>query len=84
MKDVAYRIYTEYNCADTCRDPDDIHTTEIGYKHTLKDALLFAKNYIKENFSNKDIELHKNKNNHEATDFCSYGKTIHVKEMMID
>ena len=83
---MAYRIYKEINFADTCRDADDIHTTELGYKNKLEDALSVAKNYIKEHFFHKDTELHKCKksNNYEATDFRSYGATIYVEEIIID
>ncbi len=83
---MAYRIYTEVNYADTCRDADDIHITELGYRNKLADALLLANDFIKNNFFHKDTELHENKgeNLYEATDFCSYGKTIYVKQIQIE
>lgn len=81
---MAYRIYTYYNAADTCRDPDDIHTEELGYKNELEDALIVANNYIKKHFLHKDTELIKiGKNEWHATDFCSYGSTIIVKKIII-
>jgi sulfur relay (sulfurtransferase) complex TusBCD TusD component (DsrE family) len=81
---MAYRIYTETNYADTSRDPDDIHITELGYKHQLDDALKFANEYIKEHFFHKDTELHYYEDGYEATDFRSYGATIYVKEIKIN
>ncbi len=83
---MAYRIYTDVNLADTCRDSDNIHTTELGYKNNLDDALLLANTFIKEHFFHKDTELYKNKgmNLYTATDFCSYGKTIYVEKIKID
>jgi hypothetical protein len=83
---MAYKIYKEVNYADTCRDADNIRTTDLGYKHKLKDALEMANGYIKNHFFHKDTELHKCKdsNDFQATDFCSYGATIYVKEIKID
>ena len=78
-----YRIYRYVNCADTCRDADDIITTEMGYKKSVDDALLIANDYIKNHFFHKDTVLHKSGNNYRATDFCSYGVTICVDEIII-
>ncbi len=46
---MAYRIYTESNMADTWRDPNEILTGELGYKHSLEDAKSLAMDYIKDN-----------------------------------
>jgi hypothetical protein len=80
-----YKIYTERNWADSWRDPDDIQICELGYKNSLEDALTIAKNYIKESFFHKDTDLRETYDgNYLATDFRSYGATIHVKSIIID
>lgn len=81
----AYRIYTKINLADTCRDPDEIVITELGYKHKLEDAKQLANDYIKESFFRKDMVLEERKDGtYSATDFCSYGVTIIVEPINID
>jgi len=81
---MAYKIWTSYNSADTCRDADDIHTEELGYKNELEDAFIVANNYIKKYFLHKDTKLSKvSINEWQATDFCSYGSTIYVKKIKI-
>lgn len=79
-----FRIYVYYNAADTSRDPDDIHTTELGYKNKEKDAVKLANDFIKNKFFHKDTKLNKTKKGYSATDFCSYGSTIKIEEIQID
>mgnify|MGYP001769064602 CR=1 FL=1 len=82
---MAYKIYTSVNYADTCRDPDDIHFKDLGYKNELEDAIILANNYIKNHFFHKDTQLIEHKNgSFSATDFCSYGKTIIIEPIKID
>lgn len=81
-----YKIYTEQNLADTCRDPDDYVYNTIGYCKHENAAISLAETFIKEHFFHKDTKLKllpSNKNNHvyRATDFCSYGKTIIIEEV---
>ena len=80
-----YRIFKSVNYADTCRDADDIHITELGYKNNLDDAKLVANDYIKKHFFHKNTELRKHKDgSFSATDFCSYGKTIKIQPIKGD
>lgn len=81
---MAYRIFTSVNYAMTSRDADDISIDTIGYKDRLEDALEVANKFIKKEFLHKDTELRKYENNYTATDFCSWGKTIVVKQIDID
>ena len=76
-----YRIYTRVNAADTMRDPDDIHITELGCSDDLAMAKMFAKKYIKEHFFHKDTELYESNGTIRATDFCSYGATLVIEPM---
>jgi hypothetical protein len=76
-----YRIYTVVNAADTCRDPDDLHYTELGYAENLEEVKLFAEKYIKQHFVNKDTQLHQHNGQWLASDFCSYGATIVIEKM---
>ena len=83
-KPLIYRIYKEVNAADTCRDADDISTTELGYVEGKENALLFAEKYIKNHFFCKNIKLTEcSEGSYTATDFCSYGDTIYVKPIKI-
>jgi hypothetical protein len=80
-----YRIFKTVNYADTCRDADDIHITELGYKSNLEDAKSVANKYIKEHFFHKDTELREYKyGTIGATDFCSYGATIEIQPIVVD
>lgn len=83
---MAYKVFTKVNYADTCRDADDIHCENLGYKNELKDAVKLANDYIKEHFFHKETELRKSSDSiiYTATDFCSYGKTINIEEIKID
>jgi len=82
---MAYKIYTEQNLADTSRDPDDVVIEELGYKNNLDDALLLGNNFIKDNFFHKDTTIRQRTDDtYTATDFCSYGKTLIIKEIVID
>lgn len=81
-----YKIYTQQNLADTCRDPDDYVYDTLGYRNDLNEAILVAENFIKTRFFHKDTKLRAREPNEEAevyhaTDFCSYGKTIIIKEV---
>ena len=76
-----YKIYTRVNYAETSRDADDIRIYSIGYKDKLEDALDVANKFIYENFFHKDTKLKKYGNNYQATDFCSWGKTIIVEQI---
>lgn len=79
-----YRIYTETNFADTCRDPDEIQIVELGYKKNLKDALKIANNYIKTKFFHNDTKLRLNQDgSYSAVDFRSYGAKIVVKPIKL-
>ena len=80
-----YRVFKSVNYADTCRDADNIHITELGYKNSLDDAKSIANNYIKKHFFNKDTELRKCKDgSFSATDFCSYGETIEILPIKVE
>lgn len=77
---IVYRIYKQMNASDTCRDPDDIHIVELGYKQSLEDSLVFVQDYITKNFFRKDTEIHKRKDgSYSALDFCSYGWEIIIQ-----
>lgn len=80
---MAYKVYTMVNYAETSKDADDIVTQEIAYKDKLEDALDVANKFIKEKFFHKNTELKKVGQNYEATDFCSWGKTIIVEPINI-
>lgn len=80
-----YRIFKSVNYADTWRDADDIHITELGYKNSLDDAKSVANDYIKKHFFHKNTELREYKDgSFSATDFCSYGKTIKIQPIKED
>ena len=81
---MAYRIYTETNSADTTRDPDDIHQTELCYKATKKLTLLFLKQYISKHFVSKETEVYKTKTGFKAIDFCSYGEVLYAEKVTIE
>ena len=82
---MAYKIYTKQNLADTSRDPDDIVIEELGYKNNLDDALSLGNKFIKDNFFHKDTTIKRRSDGtYTATDFCSYGKTLIIKEIIID
>ena len=82
---IVYKIYKQMNCADTCRDPDDIHVVELGYKQSLEDSLAFVQDYIIKNFFRKDTEIHKRTDgSYSALDFCSYGWEIIIQPIEVD
>lgn len=79
-----FRVYISVNYADTWRDPDDIHIEELGYFNKEK-AIDTANTFIKNKFFHKDTNLTETKNgDFFATDFCSYGKTIHLIKIEIN
>lgn len=78
---MTYRIYTEVNAADTCRDPDDIYVTELGCTSDLEKAKQFAEKYIREHFFYKKAELFEYNDGYAAQDICSYGATLIIKKM---
>ncbi len=81
---MAYKIYTERNLADTCRDSDNIVTEELCYKHSEDDAKSFARDYIRNNFFHKDTHLRERTGGgFTATDFSSYGATIIIEPIVI-
>lgn len=82
---IMYRIFVSVNYADTCRDRDDIHITELCCKKQLPDAKKIAEKYIKNEFIRTDTKLFENKDgSFSATDFCSYGETITIQPIIAD
>ena len=80
----AYKIYTYYNAADTWRDADDYHYTDICITKTLKKAKEIADMYIKEHFLNKDTKLRRhNEGYYYAHNPVSWGQTIVIKPVEI-
>ena len=80
-----YRIYTLVNAADTMRDPDDIHETELAYKDDRKKAKKFIEEYIKEKFSKPDeAKIYEDESGFRATNFISYGQTIIAKKVIVE
>jgi hypothetical protein len=81
---MAYRIYTESNMADTWRDPSEILTGELGYRHSLDDAKSLAMDYIKDNFYHTNTQIEERRDGtFTATDFRSYGETIIIEPITI-
>lgn len=81
-----YKIYTQVNLADTSRDPDDYIYSTLGYRKNIIEAMMLADEYINTRFTDKNTMLRKVPPNKEkilytATDFCSYGATIMIKEI---
>ena len=83
---IAYKIYTERNLADTCKDRDEYVYEQLGYKNNLDDAIKIANEYIQDRFFRKDTQLTKGHGNIvlRALDFCSYGAEIKIEEIFID
>jgi len=80
-----FRIYASVNAADTSRDPDDIHITELGTRSGLSSAQSVARKYIKETFYHKNTKLNKSSpGNYRATDLCSYGATVIIEPLTMD
>lgn len=79
--ELAYKIYTKKNLADTSRDPDKYIYEDLGYKNNLDDAVKMATDYIQKRFFHKDTKLKKGKGNiiFTASDFCSYGAEIIIE-----
>ena len=76
----AYKVYTYYNAADTWRDSDDYHYTDICITTTLKKAKEIAENYIEEHFFDKSIKLRKHEEGYYyAHNPISWGRTIIIK-----
>jgi hypothetical protein len=42
-----FRIFTAVDCADTSRDPDDIHIHEVGVYNTFTEAIDSVEDYAK-------------------------------------
>lgn len=79
MVNNVFRIHKEINCADTSRDLDDIHTTELGFAETIDIALNFVEDHIKKHFFRKDATIKKcNDGSYIAIDVCSYGAIIYI------
>ena len=78
-----YHIYTQRNLADTMRDPDDIVTEQLSYCQSLDQAFKVAKDYIKNRFFHKNTKLTKSGTGYVASDFCSYGATLYIKEIEV-
>jgi len=78
-----YRIYSSVNCADTCRDPDDIHITELGYTADLDKAKEICNERIKKFFFRKDTVLQEYFDGFIAQDFCSYGATLRIDKLKV-
>jgi len=77
-----YRIYTEVNLAETCRDPDDIRYTELGGSDDLNTAIEFAKKYIKQKFIFPErAVLYEHNGSYSATDSGSWPKTIVIEKL---
>ena len=80
-----YRIYTERNLADTCRDPDDIVITELGYRYSEEDALRLARDFIRNNFWKNHTDLSKDsKGNYSSLEICSYGRNLVIEKLKIN
>lgn len=79
---MAYKIYTETNLADTCRDPDEYVYEQLGDESNLDDAIKVANEHIQNRFFRKDTKLRKGEGNivFTALDLCSYGARIIIEE----
>ena len=81
-----YRIYASVNAADTCRDPDDIHITELGFASSEEHAAAFMNKYIREHFfahDKNDYKVYKSGNDLRAQEYCSWGRTLCADHMNI-
>ena len=81
-----YRIYSQYNDADTMRDIGTTYTEEMCYKNNIEDALAFVNDYIQKYFFDKNTKIHhiKGTNDYQVSNSCSYGRTIYIDEIHID
>jgi hypothetical protein len=79
-----YRIYTRVNAADTCRDLDDYHYTELCYKSSPEKAKEYIEEYVKEHFFKpEETRIYEDEDGFHATNFVSYGATIFAKKVEV-
>jgi hypothetical protein len=80
----AYILTSNYNAADTCRDPDDIHTEKLGAFSSLELAKATALKYRDEHFFRKDVEFFIDRRKLLCLmDICSYGTWLNIEEIEI-
>ena len=80
----AYSLTANYNAADTCRNPDDIHTTKLGTFSTLDLAKSAALKYRDEKFFRKDVEFFIDRRKLLCLmDICSYGTWLNIEEIEV-
>lgn len=75
-----FQIYTVVNCADTCRDADDFHYTQLGIVIGRAAAEQFMKQWVKEHFFNPTAPIiTKSDGSFVAVEMRSYGRTLIAK-----
>lgn len=78
-----YKITSTVNCADTMRDPDDLHVEDLGYKEGKDNARKFCEEHIKNRFVKENTQLEETDYGFKAVDFCSYGATLKAELIKI-
>jgi len=77
----AYTLTSNYNAADTCRDPDEIHTKKLGVFGSLEYAKRVALKYRDEHFFRKDVDFFVDRRGLMCLmDICSYGTWLNITE----
>ena len=80
-----YQLTSSYNAADTCRDADDIYTSQEGIYSTIEKALAAGRTYVKTKFFTKCSEFHECSDGTWAcTDCCPYGTTLTITPINVD
>jgi len=76
-----YTLTSNYNAADTCRDPDEIHTVKLGVFSSLEHAKQVALKYRDEHFFRKDVDFFIDCRGLLCLmDICSYGTWLNITE----
>lgn len=75
-----YTLESSYNAADTCRDPDDIHTQKLGVFSSLALAKAAALKYRDDHFFHKEADFYSHDGKVFLSDFCSYAVRLTITE----
>jgi hypothetical protein len=75
-----YTLESSYNSADTCRDPDDIHTKKLGVYSSLALAKAEAIKYKLDHFFRKDVDFYKHDGKMYLMDTCSWPTKLTITE----
>jgi hypothetical protein len=78
-----YSLRSSYNSADTWRDPDEFHATQLGVFSSYEMAAKAAEKYRDEQFFNKSVQICGSSPKWYLSDTCSYGTALIIEKINV-